>query len=322
MGNWFSFKPNTIKPEEEEGPYVSWITNSLHILGSKRLNQIALPGTHNSATYSFTRASRYAIDVPGLVKYRPPWPVSTIIAQWSKTQSRTIKQQLSDGIRYFDFRVGYQDEEFYTCHGMKGDTIRDILHTFVAFADTFPREVVIIDFNHFYNMGPTEHETLTQQMHDIVGDKLWPFEHADLTLDEAFQMHIGPIVVVYHTPEGHKHSFYPGSAISAPWPNTDNIALLQEKLQESLLQFDRDSKQLFVSQFILTPHLDTVLRGFYKCTWSLFGMANKLNQEVVEWISQLHQSRPLNIVLVDHYHTCNIVDLVVKLNFTHTDVDM
>jgi len=302
---------------DEEEPYVSWITNSLHVLGSKRLNQIAIPGTHNSATHSFSRASKYAADKPGLVKYRPPWPVSSVIAQWSKTQARTIIQQLHDGIRYFDFRVGYQGGEFYTCHGMNGDTIRDILHTFVEFATTYPREVFILDFNHFYKMGPAEHEELTKQIRDLIGDKLWPFEHADATLDEAFNLRVGPIVVIYHKPEGHKHSFYPNSAIWAPWPNTDKIPQLQEKLQESLLKFDRESKQLFVSQCILTPSVDTVLRGFSRCTWSLFGMAERLNQEVVEWVGKFHQSRPLNIVMVDHYHTCNIVDLIVKLNFSH-----
>eukprot|EP00026_Physarum_polycephalum_P010647 Phypoly_transcript_10816.p1 GENE.Phypoly_transcript_10816~~Phypoly_transcript_10816.p1 ORF type:complete len:321 (+),score=15.90 Phypoly_transcript_10816:102-1064(+) len=320
MGNWFSFS-NKVHVEEEE-PHASWITNSLHHLGNRRLNQIALPGTHNSATYSFSRASRYAVDQPGLVKYRPPWPVSSFIAQWSKTQARTIHQQLCDGIRYFDFRVGYQDGEFYTCHGMKGDTIRDILKTFIEYANKYPREVVIIDFNHFYKMGPAEHETLTQQIRDQLGDKFWPFEHANATLDEAASMNLGPIVVVYHKPEGQRHSFYPNSAIQAPWANTDNIALLQEKLQESLLRFDRGSKQLFVSQCILTPSLDTVLRGFCRCNWSLFGLANTLNQEVVEWIAKFHQSRPLNIVMVDHYHTCNFVDLVVKLNFSNVNVNM
>jgi len=297
--------------------FSSWISDSLDTLGDKRLNQIAIPGTHNSATYSFSRASRYSVDQPALVKYRPPWPASHIIAQWSKTQSKSIKNQLSDGIRYFDIRVGHQNGEFYCCHGMRGDTIADLLLIFIEYSNQFPREVVILDINHFYQMGEPEHEMLTKQIHEILGNKLWPFEHADATLDAAFGMNLGPIVIIYHKPAGHKYSFFPNSAITAPWPNTDNIQELQERLQESLIRFDRNSKQLFVSQCVLTPSLDTVLAGIWK--WnrpsSLARMAHMLNQEVVSWIARFHQERPLNIVMVDHYDTCNIVPLVVKLNF-------
>ncbi len=43
-------------------------------------------------------------------------------------------------------------------------------------------------------------------------------------------------------------------------------------------------------------------------------MAQKLNQEVVSWICHFHNERPLNIVMVDHYHTSNVVNLVIGLN--------
>lgn len=314
MGNLFSTQEEVV----EETPFKTWITDSIHALGDKRLNQLVLPGSHNSATYCFTRASRYSVDQPGLVKYRPPWPVSSVIASWSRTQLRSLVEQLSDGIRYFDIRVGHQRGEFYSCHGMNGDTISNILSLFVEHAESFPQEVIILDFNHFYNMSHDDHETLTKEIQEVVGSKLWPFHHADVTLNEAHNLNIGPIVIIYHKPEGHKHSFFPNSAITAPWHNTDNMELLRERLQQSLLQFDRQSKQLFVSQFILTPKLDTIIGGWWRWNkpWTLFGLARRLNEEIVEWIAKFHEDRPLNIVLLDHYHTHNLIDLIVKLNFT------
>lgn len=309
-------KASIVRPTEEEEEENAWMSRAIHALGDKRLNQIAIPGTHNSCTYSFTRASRYSVDQPGLVKWRPPWPVSYFIAQWSKTQARSIAQQLKDGIRYFDIRVGHQNKEFYSCHGMVGDLIPDILREVMDFSKRFPREVIILDLNHFYELGSTEHNTLCQFITDTLGTMMWPFSAADMTLNEAFHANIGPIVIVYHHTEGNAYNFFPETALTSPWPNTDNIRTLQEKLQDSLIKFDRESKQLFVSQCVLTPSLDTVLGGFWRCgPTSLTRLAKLLNKEVVQWISGFHKARPLNIVMMDHYHTCDIVDLIVQLNF-------
>lgn len=49
---------------------------------------------------------------------------------------------------------------------------------------------------------------------------------------------------------------------------------------------------------------------------TLTKLAKKLNLEVVQWINGFHNARALNIVMVDHYHTCDFVKLVVQLNFT------
>lgn len=196
--------------------------------------------------------------------------------------------------------------------------ISKLLDNVIEFSDQFPREVIILDLNHFYELGAQEHNSLCQYIRDRLGNRLWPFSHAGATLNEAFGAGIGPIVVIYHNQIGPNYSFFPSSAITSPWPNTDNVRTLQEKLQESLIRFDRESKQLFVSQCVLTPGFDTVFAGFWK--WghpsSLPRLAKKLNTEVVQWLTGFHKARPLNIVMVDHYHTCDVVKLVVQLNFT------
>lgn len=144
-----------------------------------------------------------------LLIYPPPWPASYYIAQWSKTQAKTIQEQLFDGIRYFDIlttllvfptiflslqiffyfldiRVGYQNKDFYIVHGMIGDSVDVFLDTIMEFCHRHPHEVVIIDFNHFYEMKEEEHDKLCSNMQKKIGNRLWPFSHADHTLNQAF----------------------------------------------------------------------------------------------------------------------------------------
>lgn len=315
--------PKRVAPVPATPATASWMTTSLHLIGDKRVNQIAIPGTHNSTSYALCRASRYAADAPGLVKYRPPWPVSAIIAGWSRTQKRTILQQLNDGIRYFDIRVGHQRNEFYTCHGMNAETCKQLVETVVQFSESHTREVIILDFNHFYCMKPEDHDRLTQQLRDMIGANLWPAEDANLTLNEAFSKGRGPIIVVYHRQEGEKHGFFPRNAISAPWPNTDHLATLRGRLHDTLAAFDRESRQLFVSQLIFTPKVNTVMRGLKRCShYTLLGLTRKLNDELTEWIYAFHKTRPLNIVLLDHYHTNNLAEMVINQNFASQEISL
>jgi len=296
---------------------VAWITNALHALGNRRLNQITMPGTHNSATYSLNHSSHYAVDQPKLVTCPAPWPVSYYIARWSKTQDKSIAEQLRDGVRYFDIRVAYQKKDFYACHGMLADKISTILETVVEFSNEFPREPVILDFNHFYELEEAHHDMLCKRICDIIGNKLWPFSHAHATLNEAHNAGIGSIVIVYHDNAGEKQSFFPDHSISSPWPDTSNSRILREKLQEGLREFPIEARNLFVSQCLVTPSVDSVFGSFWKCgPTSLAGVAKDLNKEVVEWVPELHKERPLNVVLVDFYHTYNFVETVIQLNFS------
>ena len=43
----------TSPTEEDEEPYVTWMTDSLHILGNRRLNQIAIPGIFNLSYFIY-----------------------------------------------------------------------------------------------------------------------------------------------------------------------------------------------------------------------------------------------------------------------------
>ncbi|MCL2088863.1 MAG: phosphatidylinositol-specific phospholipase C domain-containing protein [Oscillospiraceae bacterium] len=97
----------------------TWITN---LPDTTRVIDMAIPGTHDTATYKDISAA-------------------------ARCQTRSISEQLSDGIRWFDLRLGYtegQDEELSLWHGVVWCRVmlRDVMDEFKRFLDANPGEVI------------------------------------------------------------------------------------------------------------------------------------------------------------------------------------
>lgn len=108
-----------------------WMKNLLPIIGNKTLGEIVMPATHDAG-----------MSEGGL---------STL----GKTQDRDILGQLEGGVRYFDLRPEYDDNDYYTYHnfsdikGQKIDDVLDDVYTFMSEKQT--NELVILKFSHWGN---------------------------------------------------------------------------------------------------------------------------------------------------------------------------
>ena len=89
-------------------------------------------------------------------------------------------EQLQMGIRYFDLRVCQTRDRtlharspFTFTHGLLGGLVRDGLEEINAFLHQHPKEVVLLDFNHFYDFDErTGHEQLIALIHRVFGKRL------------------------------------------------------------------------------------------------------------------------------------------------------
>ena len=87
------------------------------------------------------------------------------IAKWSVTQKTNLTTQLQSGIRYFDMRVAIYPSNcgegidnsstniyscFYIVHGQYANRVIKELKVIRNFLQQHPKEVVILDFQHFY----------------------------------------------------------------------------------------------------------------------------------------------------------------------------
>ena len=113
-----------------------WMEYYSDILKDLTLIEMTLPGTHNSGTY------------------RPVaiYPASEIV----RTQSISLRNQLDLGIRVLDLRIGQNSAGDYIISHDKYRTqysLSDALQEIVDFIDATGKEIVILDFHRFNNLG-------------------------------------------------------------------------------------------------------------------------------------------------------------------------
>lgn len=93
---------------------------------------------------------------------------------------RIISEQLAIGIRYFDLRIcptvdarRSSKSPFSFTHGLIGDLVRPKLEEINEFLHENPQEIVLLDFNHFYDFNEKcGHQELIDLIHVVFGEKL------------------------------------------------------------------------------------------------------------------------------------------------------
>lgn len=134
-------------------------------------------GSHDSFSYWVDEKSPVGPDQATAIKRLARISlVKKIMKKWSVTQNLTFKEQLEGGIRYFDLRVsskpGEIGQEIYFIHGLFGIKVWDGLMEINTFLEQHPKEVIFLDFNHFYAMDDSHHFFLINRIRSAFGSKL------------------------------------------------------------------------------------------------------------------------------------------------------
>lgn len=315
-------------------PHENWMRALSSDIADKSLNEIVIPGTHDSATNLISFSSKVAQeqDVPhwlNKLRYIGVGFIPTgVIAKWSKTQNRTIKQQLMDGIRYLDLRVVYRDSNkaYYTVHGLYGEKIDDVLRQVKEFADRHPREIIILDFNHLYNMKPKEgnsrNKGLINKIKNAFGDKLAPNTFGPKTKIGDFWKEGYQIIVLYGNNRSVQENDFLWSQkqISSPWPNKQSIKELKPVLDKELENWNgEDNKdRLFVLQCILTPNGKTIKSAFVpfsKAPKNIKAFTNPVKVNIKNWLNEWQgKDYGMNIILLDFFDDPTIINQIIDLN--------
>ena len=127
----------------------NWMGNNSEKLACCQINEIFLPGTHDSGAYQVTGASVLDRPVAPLldfaIKYVPF--VHRIISRWTITQDKDIKGQLEAGVRALDLRISYntKEKEFYISHTFDCVKLNTVLQQIKDFMDKHPQEVILVN---------------------------------------------------------------------------------------------------------------------------------------------------------------------------------
>ena len=129
---WQSGKPDI------PAAYADWMDG---IDDSVRLQDLSLPGTHDSLSTSAPRPLGIeASDAPSAA-LRPP-----LVRQVARTQGMSLLEQLECGVRVLDIRVRLEQDQLFAYHGVLplNADFSGVLRTLDAFLDAHPREAVLM----------------------------------------------------------------------------------------------------------------------------------------------------------------------------------
>lgn len=160
-----------------------WMTDIAGSLGSRKLCQVRMVGSHDAGTFGISSQSSFGPDAPGVLRDGAnwwkgwlQWAARPITHGWARTQSLSILQQLLVGSRYLDIRVApnvHDRGRFYVTHSLMS----------VPFAD------VVRDICSFYTDGlGGEKEIVTLDIQKVLG-----FDTSDEAACRAFFHELKPL---------------------------------------------------------------------------------------------------------------------------------
>jgi hypothetical protein len=291
------------------------------------LNQLTMPGSHNSASFWFDTSMELAPDKPKIISGISDKvgfidsTMKSFVNKWALTQSWNVTQQLCGGIRYFDLRVAYRkaSDEFRFVHGLFGHTVDEILEEIKTFLTENPKEVVLLDFNHLYGMEIEEHVRLASLINQCFGSMLHS-PRKDRSIASLQELWVaGEQVIVFYdnVPMIEMFpSFFPSVFINSQWLNTDeNEKVIKQVSVQGLAS--KAPGQYHVTQAIATPQATTIfknLRGSLKGS-----VTGKLNKDILSLLrsSLGDKTYSFNILLFDHVEFDDLISIIIGYNYIY-----
>ena len=201
--------------------YDKWMFYYSDVLGKLTLNEMTLPGTHDSGTSK-------PKFVPGDL--------------WIRTQALPLVQQLQFGIRVLDLRIGQNSPgDYLIVHDIwRTDyTLEAALKEITDFVDNDAtnKEIVVLDFHRFVNLGEGsyDYKELKAQIRSHLDGYLLSVENGHEKPLEQIWQNCGKarVVVAWNTSDPDTY-MWPG--VNQRWyNNADSKVKLYEAIKEDML---------------------------------------------------------------------------------------
>ncbi len=296
----------------------NWMTALKKELYNRPLNEIYIPGSHDSATYalenSFAKGQDYDQKLNLLKVVGVGFIVTKIAKNWAMAQDRTIYQQLNDGIRYLDLRVVYRENknDFYIAHGLYGPKFSDVLADIARFLGEQPREIIVIQIGDLNYMGEANeemrnHQRLTMMIQRALNNKLIGKNEVNgpnVKVGHIWQLN-KQVFLLYKNKKiaDQVNEFWPKTFINDYWANKANPKELKNSLDKNMDKRtnDKNGNKFYVTQSQMTPSIDTMKEGLLP--WgdryrSLKDMAKDVIRYFPHWMDEWRSRNP-NIIILD-----------------------
>lgn len=291
-----------------------WMGSISDKIKDKSINQIFIPGTHDSGTYTISPKSLPAPDHKYYFLNN-----NTYRAGWSRTQNTDITAQLNNGIRYFDLRLCGDSttiDSIYACHSLQGENLKNIITDVKTFLqqEGHKHEIIILDINHWYNKTENDLSLMQKNVLNYINDELSPWiaprknqygedSYTPTTKLSDFWNNQKQVVVASAALVEEK--FYPyvwhsvnsnifsdcnpkSTDLCSFWPNKQDLNQLKKSIINTIQTLQHDQPPyLFILQSQLTPTTYTVTEGLSTIRpTNLFSMTGMYKDEMETWLQQ------------------------------------
>ena len=342
---------------------------------SKTVSQLKIPGTHNSGSYGLTRKlsqimyknikflwglSADSAPTNGQLSFNTDrLYVGPILFDYiidttlriSISQNRTIRQQLDDGIRFFDLRIYYDtDGSFYIQHALRGPELNDVLLQIRHFLDAHSTSGELIFLSISHTNFANDPENLPSQVATIIQNNLKPYlyvpansvgmKHFDLenfgnmtlsSITTTDSNVTSPKVIVLNTDNADVDCYKDtvlntrGFADSGRWEiNSDGVNSLTQLIEvESQGLKENMKSNMYHISWIQTPQIMDIIQNILNHlsgnppTMLLKELALETNSAFQDFLKN-HTMNTFNLVTMDWYDisstTKNLVNTIIGLN--------
>lgn len=215
--------------------YSEWMGETLET--DQKLIDIAMLGAHDAFTAEIGIGS--PIDNQSAASIQTGW-TGTLIKGFSVKQSKTqvspVCGLLEAGVRYFDVRLTYHEEEaaWYTSHSLFSEAFAGILADLETFLAEHPGEFVILDIQHVNGIDledPAQSDPALAEIRQLLADSgvlsraypegtnvLSEVTYGDLTSDGT----ASGVILFTKLPTDDPVFWSYGASIRSAWPDTDS----------------------------------------------------------------------------------------------------
>lgn len=300
--------------------HTKWITKLVNINNNLTLNNIILPGTHNSGSYQLKKY----IDLSGNYKCASLWPVSKIIKNWTLNQKYNILEQLKMGVRILDLDISFYNDKFYISHTFIIEELENVLKQLVEFNSKYG-DLYVLKIVYRYNIKNT-HKTQLNSLfykyfqHNYINPDSFP-EPLTAYIND-FYIHQKNMLIYM---DG--GIFYDTQYIYSDWPDkqTHTDCIEYNKLQLYNIYFSKKnySANTFIDMnWTLTPtatQITNSIKNILLCSccctyYNLETWIYHFNNKLIDFISSNKDNiHYVNSISLD-FITTDIINDIIQIN--------
>lgn len=312
---------------QTEEDYSNWMSDVLD--EDQLIIDVAMLGAHDIFSNNidiFSELDPFVTDT--IMQGFTGFLVKGFIVKQSVTQISTAEDLLKSGVRYFDIRLSFYEDNWYTKHNYISEDFSLLTPQIIQFLEDNTGEFLILDFQHISGLDYNSLEdylSFKQMLDDnglldyaYITDDPNTVTYGDITNNKTESK----VIIISKFAESENDILYYNETIRSNWADSDDFDYVIEFLEEEADYIEaQDLDNRFrVMQAVTTMQMNG--SGILKAlmNWSLINRAKSFNSYLINYENFESLLDDLPIVMVDYSNSNknsfneNIMQIIMDFN--------